>query len=141
MALIIFTLLCSHQTKPVSNFFPLPQTEMLNASLSSNSQVLLNPNLLCLHEFAYSGILYKWRPIFVLLYQAYFTQASSMLQHVWEFILSCGWIIFYWMYRPYLFIHSSAGHLGCFHLLATLHKAEINSWCLSPCFQFFGVYT
>ena len=44
------------------------------------------------------------------------------------FIPICCWIIFHYVDRPHLFIHSSVeGHLGCVHLLATVPSAAVNT--------------
>ena len=39
-----------------------------------------------------------------------------------------GWVIFYCIYVPYPFIHSSTdGHLGCFQTLAVMNTAAMNT--------------
>ena len=39
-----------------------------------------------------------------------------------------GWVIFHCIYIYHIFIHSSAdGHLGCFHILATVNNAIMKS--------------
>ena len=46
----------------------------------------------------------------------------------WGGILFNGWVIFYCVYVPQLFIHSSAdGHLDCFHVLAIKISAVMNN--------------
>lgn len=40
----------------------------------------------------------------------------------------CGLVIFYCTYRPHFLIHSSIDrHLSCFHVLATVHSAMVNT--------------
>ena len=46
-------------------------------------------------------------------------------------IIFYGWVVFHWIYiciPHFFFIHSSVGgHLGCFHILATVNSASVNT--------------
>lgn len=94
------------------------------------------------------GISFKWNfTMFVFLRLAVSpSQLSSRFIHIvpcQNFLPFQGWVIFHCLCRPRFVYPSVSGHLGCFHLLAVVSKAAVNTAIqvsvLSRCFHFFWV--
>ena len=77
--------------------------------------------------------MYKWyHMVFFFVCLTYFTYHNTFQVYLccykWQsFIPLYGWVVFHCIYIPYLLYPSSVdGHLGRFHILASINKAVMN---------------